>query len=326
MSGPGWINTNLQSQIQWRPDDVVISVPAKSGTTWTMNIVYQLREKGNRNFDDIYEELKWIEAMDSPTATEADMIHKIDTFTPHKPRAFKTHSSPPALPFRSDVKYLVVVRNPEEVVVSFKSFAAKHSPDFLRWWGVPPEAFDFPDVDSFYKGFCKGSEFDLGLFKFVEEWMKRRDEPNVMMIHYSDMVKDHEGSIKKIAKFLNYGPYTDQEWEDVLELTSFPWMKKHEMKFEARTIWEVPALMHGAMMRQGSFGLARKEGISDEIAKEIRERGKTVLTDQKMLEWMYNGGDVHEVCGTVKDDVDGVAAKLGEVEVSSDAKPQNISQ
>lgn len=213
MSGPGWINTNLQSQIQWRPDDVVISVPAKSGTTWTMNIVYQLREKGNRNFDDIYEELKWIEAslcsllshlciysylpimhyvhstspqaMDSPTATEADMIHKIDTFTPHKPRAFKTHSSPPALPFRSDVKYLVVVRNPEEVVVSFKSFAAKHSPDFLRWWGVPPEAFDFPDVDSFYKGFCKGSEFDLGLFKFVEEWMKRRDEPNVMMIHYS---------------------------------------------------------------------------------------------------------------------------------------------
>lgn len=73
--------------------------------------------------------------------------------------------------------------------------------------------------------------------------------------------------------------------------------------------------MHGAMMRQGSFGLARKEGISDEIAKEIRERGKTVLTDQKMLEWMYDGGDVHEVCGTVKDDVDGVAAKLGEVEV-----------
>lgn len=32
-----------------------------SGTTWTMNIVYQLREKGSRNFDDIYEELKWIE-------------------------------------------------------------------------------------------------------------------------------------------------------------------------------------------------------------------------------------------------------------------------
>ena len=33
-----------------------------AGTTWTMNIVYQLREKGSRNFKDIYEELKWIEA------------------------------------------------------------------------------------------------------------------------------------------------------------------------------------------------------------------------------------------------------------------------
>lgn len=126
------------------------------------------------------------------------------------------------------------------------------------------------------------------------------------------MVKDHEGSIKKIADFLGYGPYTDQEWADILELTSFSWMKKHEMKFEAKTIWEVPALMNGAMMRQGSFGLARKEGISEEVAKEIRGRGERVLTDETMLEWMYNGGDVDEVCGRagVSADVVGAAKML----------------
>jgi hypothetical protein len=293
-----------------------------------MNIVYQLREKGNRNFDDIYEELKWIEvsvksrcclsvsealndalntlhqhhamrrdamriqAMESPTSTEEEMISKIDSFTPHKPRAFKTHSSPPDLPFQSHVKYLVVVRNPEEVIVSFKAFADKHSPDFFKWWGCPPEAFHFPDVNSFYYNMCKPSEFDKGLFTFVQEWMKYRHQPNVFMIHYSDMVKDHEGSIRKISDFLGYGPYTDEEWGDILELTSFPWMKKHEMKFEARTIWEVPALLPGAMMRQGSFGLARKEGISEDIASEIKERGMSVLTDEKVLDWMYNGGEL----------------------------------
>lgn len=106
------------------------------------------------------------------------------------------------------------------------------------------------------------------------------------------MVKDHEGSIQKISDFLGYGPYTNQEWEDVLELTSFPWMKKNEMKFEASTIWEVPALMSGAMMRQGSFGVARQEGITEEMAKEINERGRTVLDDEGALDWMYNGGDI----------------------------------
>ena len=60
-------------------------------------------------------------------------------------------------------------------------------------------------------------------------------------------------------------------------------MKRHEMKFEAKTIWEVPPLMDGAMMRPGSFGLARKEGISEEIAKEIKERGKKVLMDEKIV-------------------------------------------
>ena len=40
--GPPWIRREIQQQIKWRDGDLVISVPAKSGTTWTTNIVYQL--------------------------------------------------------------------------------------------------------------------------------------------------------------------------------------------------------------------------------------------------------------------------------------------
>jgi len=287
-----WINATIQSKIAWRPDDVVISVPGKSGTTWSMNIVYQLREKGSRNFHDIYEEVKWIEVLESPTATEEDMVKKIDGWSPDRPRAFKTHSSPPDLPFRDDVKYLVVVRNPEEVMVSLKAFLSKLSPEFLKWWGLPGEMLQFPDLDSFYNGFIKAAKLDEKLFQFVAEWWKLRHKPNVFMIHYSEMVKDHEGSIKKISDFLGYGPYTNDEWETILELTSFKWMKKHEMKFEASTVWEVPVLMRGAMIRQGSFGMARKEGVIEEVAKGIRECGKKILTDEEAFEWMYNGGEL----------------------------------
>ena len=51
--------------------------------------------------------------------------------------------------------------------------------------------------------------------------------------------------------------------------------------------------------------------------RQIKERGKQVLTDGKMLEWMYNGGDIDEVCGKVGKSVDvgGAAKKLENIAV-----------
>ena len=40
----------------------------------------------------------------------------------------------------------------------------------------------------------------------------------VLLLHYSDMKRDHEGSIRKIADFLGYKP-TKEQWRKVLELT-----------------------------------------------------------------------------------------------------------
>mmetsp|Transcript_28310 Transcript_28310/g.56501 ORF Transcript_28310/g.56501 Transcript_28310/m.56501 type:complete len:293 (+) Transcript_28310:120-998(+) len=288
-----YLNQNYQTKLTYRPTDVVISVPGKSGTTWTMNIVYQLRTHGNRNFDDIYSELTWIEVMDTPDSTEEDMIRKIDGMPtdPH-PRGFKSHASPPTLPFREDVKYVVVARNPEEALVSLKTFLSKHSEEFLEYWGMTKDGFFFPDFTSYYEGFVKPSGFDTNLFRFVSNWWPLRNEPNVLMMHYSDMVKDHEGSVKKISDFLDYGPYTEEEWRAILQLTSFSWMKRHETKFEARTVWKIPVIVKGGMMRQGSFGLAREEGLGEDIAKEVKERGKEVLKDEVAYDWFYNGGEI----------------------------------
>jgi len=96
-SGPPWLNPTIQSKIDWRDDDIVVSVPSKSGTTWTMNIVHQLRTKGDCNFDDIYHEVKWIEAMDTPESTVDDMVKNINDMDTTKPRTFKSHKSPSAV-------------------------------------------------------------------------------------------------------------------------------------------------------------------------------------------------------------------------------------
>jgi hypothetical protein len=105
--------------VNWRDGDVVVSVPVKSGTTWTMNIVHQLREGGDPNFEDLYVEVPWLELVPGPSVTREQRLAKLDRMPRGRRRAFKTHSPPGPLPYRvpcasPDVRYVVVVRNPEE--------------------------------------------------------------------------------------------------------------------------------------------------------------------------------------------------------------------
>lgn len=190
MGPPPWIDRTIQSKMSWRDGDVVVSVPAKSGTTWTMNIVHQLREHGDRNFEDVYAEVPWIEVIDRPGRTADDMARKLDAMPAiaNRPRAFKTHASPPMLPFHDRVKYVVVARNPEEVVVSMRKFVAKHRQDFHTYWGIErrPEHLNVHgDLREFYEESVVATGMEGRLFRFVEEWWKRRSKPNVLMLHYS---------------------------------------------------------------------------------------------------------------------------------------------
>ena len=115
-AGPPWIQPDIQQKIEWRDGDVVVSVPLKSGTTWTMNIVHQLVTGGTSDFQDIYEEVPWIEFLGFPEQPHQDVVDRVSAMPANVRRAFKTHSPPPAVPFQTagsgkDVKYVVVFRN-----------------------------------------------------------------------------------------------------------------------------------------------------------------------------------------------------------------------
>ena len=120
----------------WRDGDVVISVPPKSGTTWTMNIVHQLLTGGRSDFRDIYEEVPWLEFLSHPEGTHEAVLDRVDAMPTDRRRAFKTHSPPPGVPFvktgsGADVKYIVILRNPEEALVSFHPFLDKHTDEWF---------------------------------------------------------------------------------------------------------------------------------------------------------------------------------------------------
>ncbi len=294
--GPPWIEPEIQQKIDWRDGDVVISVPLKSGTTWTMNIVHQLLTGGATDFRDIYEEVPWIEFLGYPGQPHQEVLDRVSAMPAARRRAFKTHSAPPDLPFKStgsgrDVKYIVVFRNPEEALVSFRPFLDKHSDEWFDLWGMPREALCRPDFPSFYSDIIDGHEMQGALFGFLAAWWPLRDEPNVLFMHYSDMKRDHEASIRKIAKFLGAEPGGDQ-WPTILENTSFPWMKQHESKFEARTAGKVPILKSGAMIRKGQVGEAKSDGMTDEISRHLRNVGGQICPDAAAVNYLYGAGEL----------------------------------
>ena len=293
-SGPPWIEPLIQQKIKWRDGDIVISVPAKSGTTWTMNIVYQLLTGGTADFRDIYEEVPWIEFLGHPGQSHQDVIDRVDAMPITRRRAFKTHSAPPQIPFVKpgsgrDVKYIVVFRNPEEALVSFKPFLEQHADEWFDLWQMPRGGLCRPNFQSFYSEVIDGHGMQAMFFGFLAAWWPLRKESNVLVLHYADMKRHHQASIRKIAAFLGIEPAAER-WPAILEYTSFQWMKRHQDKFEAHSAGKIPILKSGAMIRKGETGKAQADGMTPEISRHLRQLGDRICPDAAAVNWLYEGG------------------------------------
>lgn len=282
-----WIRPDIQQKIDWRDGDIVISVPPKSGTTWTMNIVYQLLNGGTADFRDIYEEVPWIEFLSGPDASAESVLDRIEAMPVDRPRIFKTHSAPPMVPYRENVRYVVVARNPDEAIASFYPFLANHSDEWVALWGLPENALRWPDFATFYAQMVAPGLHKGALFGFASAWWPYREAANTLFLHFSQMKGDHAGSIRRIADFLGIRP-DDDAWSRILEFTSFPWMKAHEEKFEAMTAGDVTVLQRGAMVRHGETGRAGRDGMTPELSADLRKAGAETCAPD-VLDWLYTG-------------------------------------
>ena len=195
---------------QWaKSGDVIISGGAKSGTTWLMNILHQLRSGGDDSFDDIQEMVPWLDQLMYPGQTWDDMLHRLKQekgFSSELPfHVFKTHEHPPTLPVKDQVKYVVLIRNATDIFASIKPFFASFSDAYRGMWGGFPPMF--ANDDAFYDFWLKNAGGGVSGFKqfyveFVKEWWPYRNQPNVFFLHYSDMRNDFPGSLDRLCDFL----------------------------------------------------------------------------------------------------------------------------
>jgi aryl sulfotransferase len=198
-----------------RPDDIVISTPPKSGTTWMQGIVYSLlwpRGDGPP-FDGI---TPWIDMrlfpIDEVATAVAAQTHR---------RFLKTHTPADCLAIDDQVSYLVVYRDGRDALVSWGNHRRKMRPELIEAFNASAAEdaldpmdphLDVDDVDALLDEWL----IECSSVRHLASWWPLRDQPNVCFVHYGDLLADLDGEMRRVAAFLELD-VPDDAWPAVVD-------------------------------------------------------------------------------------------------------------
>ena len=220
-------DSTIWNDFAFRDDDVIIATYAKSGTTWTQQIVGQLIFNGDPDVN-INELSPWLDLRIPPKEIKLSAVEA----QTHR-RFLKTHLPVDALVFSAHAKYIYVARDGRDVVWSMYNHHAHANPAFFEAINDspgrvgPPMPPADPDIGSYFRAWLDqdGTPF-WPFWENVRSWWAVRDLPNVLMLHFDDMKRDLAGEMRRIAAFLGI-KVDETRWPLMVEHCSFDWMKRN---------------------------------------------------------------------------------------------------
>jgi len=236
----------IMSILGEKDSDIYVQCLAKSGTTLTQMILYQMTTEGEMNFNHIYDVSPWLGQFGEFTQAEIlAFAEKIPNFG--KRRIFKSHFG---YPFFKDVKkgkFVYIIRNALDQTLSFYH----HHKNYYN-----------PDLE--FESFVNKGMFE-GWFRNNTEWIKNESELNIIYIHYEDLVERKGDIIEKLADFLKID-LNNEKLERIIERSSFPFMKKNEHKFGEQPGRE-DSKIYNKFIRKGEIGAGESHFTKEQILK-----------------------------------------------------------
>lgn len=196
----------IEDSLRWRnfehrPDDIFISTPPKSGTTWMQGIVSSLLWPAGNAPDDGRGRSPWIDARFVPLD---DLLAQLDA-QEHR-RYIKTHSPADCVPIFEECKYITVYRDGRNALMSWANHrGAMRSElvDFLNASaldeGLPPLPSWDGDMDELFDQWST----DCSPITHLASWWPLRKEGFAFFMHYNDLKADLEGEMRRLAVFLD---------------------------------------------------------------------------------------------------------------------------
>jgi len=231
-----WDSTRL-NDFPFRDDDIMIATWAKSGTTWTQQLVAQLVFQGKPEL--FGQDLSpWPEFRAQPKEVWLEMAEAQN----HR-RFMKSHSPLNCIPFLPKVKYLFIGRDAKDVIWSLYHHASILTPEAIDIFNSgedrvgPPAARPTLDIRDFYlyfldHGHPEAWSSDVTFWPNIQSWWDAKDQPNVMLLHYNNLKADFLGEAKKVAEFLDI-EIPPEKWVDIVKHCEIGYMRELASKSQA---------------------------------------------------------------------------------------------
>ena len=230
-------------------NDIIVACLARSGTHWMMQIALQIAHLGQADYDYIYDIVPWPDFLPGASI-------KLTETPPPSPtglRVIKTHLPAQSVPVNEAARYITVIRDPKEFLVSMYHFSSQ-SFDFLGWQSGTPDYF----VEKFLQKQVPGGWWA----EHTASWWALRDQPNVHVVTFNQLKADSNGEIDRISQFLGVD-LTREQHQQVIEKSSFAYMKAINYKFS-------PIIGNTGMMdviRKGQTGTRGEIFTPEQLAR-----------------------------------------------------------
>ena len=221
----------------FRPDDVVISTPAKCGTTWMQTIVGMLLLDRTQFDAPISVVSPWLDML---IRSDDEVFDLLDAQT-HR-RFIKTHTPLDGVPLLESVTYIAVIRHPLDVALSDRDHMENMLEDRALELRVAASGQPSRDVGSaetapedpadYLRWFIDNDEEPTGsgpygVADFCNQlltYWDAREASNVHLFHYADMWADLEREMRRVAAALGV-PVDEDRWPDFIEAAGFSSMR-----------------------------------------------------------------------------------------------------
>lgn len=283
---------------EMRDDDIIISTPSKSGTTWMQTLVALLVFDGVPPRP-VNELSPWLDMNVRP-------VEEVRAFLgaqTHR-RFIKTHTPLDGLPWDERVTYLTVGRDPRDAYVSMRHHMANINRDIAletRMAAVGGEDLAtlpvrWPDADDvrahvaafldLHRGTDSGDASLAHLLHHLRLAWEARSLPNVHLFHYADLLADLPGELRRVAGAIGI-PITGERANELATHATFTAMRgrANETAPEAELgMWQDTA----GFFRGGRHGDGEALMTAPE-QERYRVRVAELASDPALVTWLHDG-------------------------------------
>ncbi|MFM1896729.1 MAG: hypothetical protein RLZZ385_1803 [Pseudomonadota bacterium] len=217
-----------------RRDDIIIATYPKCGTTWTQRIVGMLVFQSDAPFP-VQDSSPWPDFRPVPDGVMAELARS----QTHR-RFLKSHLPYDALPVYEGVKFIHVARDGRDAALSFHNHKIHYLPETIQRFSAISladekfgDAYWLTDPDPalhFHNWVAMGEENHLGdpacgFWHMERSYWAARHDSNMLLVHHTDLKRDLEGEMRRIAAFLDID-VDEALWPRLVNAAGFDSMKR----------------------------------------------------------------------------------------------------